>query len=464
MTIPTATQTTATSTSDGDSPSLVDRLHHGQHPHVKVGVSDIDGILRGKYMESEKFLSACRKGLGFCNVVFGWDMHDKSYDNGSYTGWHSGYPDAMVQVDEQSLRQIPWENGMPFALADFVNSSGEPLPICPRQVLKGVIDRLAAAGFEAQVSLEFEWFNFRESPDSIREKGFRNLNTLTPGMFGYSLLRPSLNQDFFHALLTELPAFGIPLEGLHTETGPGVLEAAIRHSGPLEAADRGILFKTAVKQIAYRFGIIPTFMARWNPQLPGSSGHIHQSLWCRKTNKNLFNDSKLCDHYMAGLVTCLPELLVLFAPTVNSYKRLVEGFWAPTRSTWGVENRTSAFRFIPGMGGSEESTRIETRVGGADLNPYLAVAATLAAGLYGIENKLELPWPAVEGSAYQDTNATSLARNLHDATDELDYSERARPLLGAAFVDHYVQTRRWEWRQAQEAISPWELERYFETV
>jgi glutamine synthetase len=285
-------------------------------------------------------------------------------------------------------------------------------------------------------------------------------------MFGYSLLRAGQNRPFMNALMDELLAFGVPIEGLHTETGPGVLEAAILYGEAIEAADRAVLFKASAKEIGARFGIMPSFMAKWNEKLPGCSGHIHQSL--RNANgDSVFYDpadphkmSPLFRHYVAGQVQLLPELLPFFAPTVNSYKRLVEGAWAPTRSNWGVDNRTTAFRVIPG---SAKSTRLETRVSGSDVNPYLALAAALGSGLYGIEHQLELPNP-VTGNGYADEVAPKLPANLYEAATRLSGSQAAREIFGEAFLEHYVATRLWEWRQSQTAVTSWEMERYFEII
>jgi glutamine synthetase len=287
-------------------------------------------------------------------------------------------------------------------------------------------------------------------------------------MFGYSLLRLNQDHPFVNALFDELAAFRVPLEGLHTETGPGVLEAAILYSAPVEAGDRAVLFKTGAKEIGHRFGVLPTFMAKWNADLPGCSGHIHQSLWDRDRRTNLFHDesaphrmSALFRSYVAGQMRGMAELLPFFAPTVNSYKRLVEGAWAPTKVNWGVDNRTTALRVIPG---SAKSTRLETRVNGSDTNPYLALAAALASGLHGIEHKLELPSGPVTGSGYQDQTAPTLPRTLAEATLRLERSELARELFGADMVEHFVATRRWEWRQYCKAVTNWEMARYFEII
>ena len=447
--------------------AVVDTLSTDSSDYVKVAIVDIDGVLRGKYLEKSKFLSAVDGGFGFCDVVFGWDSGDECYDNVTYTGWQSGYPDGTVRIDLDTHRRIPWENDRHFFLCDFVGSTPE-VTVCPRRLVSSLTERAASLGYAANFGLEFEWFNFTETPRSANDKGFRELQPLSPGMFGYSVLRQTHAQPFFDALLVELKRFGVPLEGLHTETGPGVFEAAIVYSDALAAADRGVLFKSAVKEIGHRFGILPTFMARWDTSLPGCSGHAHQSLWDIDGERNLFHDaadpngmSDTMRSWVAGILTLLPELLVLFAPTVNSYKRLVDGFWAPTRPTWGVDNRTVAARVIPG---SASSTRLELRVPGADINPHLAVAGCLAAGLWGVERKLPLDRPATVGSGYADESVERLPRNLMDATRRFAESTVVRELLGDAFVDHFSATREWEWRQFQDAVTDWELRRYFEII
>ena len=348
---------------------------------VKLGAFDIDCTLRGKYVSLEKFWSAAESGTAFCDVVFGWDIGDALYDNGKATGWHTGFPDATASIDLGSFRLIPWEPGTAFFLLDFVNLAG----IAPRQVLRRVLEK--AAGYRARFSAEYEFFLFHETPESLRAKSFRNLIPLSPGAFGYSVLRASQNSALALDLFDQLAGFGVPVEGFHTETGPGVYEAAIAVDDALAAADKAALFKTAVKEIAARHGLIPTFMAKWNADLPGSSGHLHQSLW--DSERNLFADgaggmSPLMQQYISGLVANLPELAAVFCPTINSYKRTVPGAWAPINATWGVDNRTTAIRAIPG---GSKSTRVELRLTGADINPYLAMAASLAAGLDGIERE-----------------------------------------------------------------------------
>jgi len=433
---------------------------------VKVAVSDIDGILRGKFLHVDKFFGAVDGGFGFCDVVFGWDSHDQCYDNTQVTGWQHGFPDALARIDLGTHRSVPWDGGVPFFLGEFVAADGSPYPICPRQTLKRVLARAEKLGVAPMCGVEFEWFNFAETPQSWAAKRGVAPEPITPGMFGYSLLRMGDQRGFFNALMDEMAAFGVPIEGLHTETGPGVYEAAIAFSGALEAADRAILFKTGAKEIGKRFGVMPSFMAKWSPAYPGCSGHVHQSLSDGKSNlffdaKSSRSMSRLFESYLAGQLACLMEFAPLFWPTVNSYKRLVDGFWAPVKPTWGMDNRTASFRVIAG---SPKSTRLETRCPGADINPYLAVAAVVAAGMHGVERGLKLSAPPVTGTNEGAEHIPRAPRSLIETTRIFRDSAIARDWLGDTFVEHFAATREWEWRQWQDAVTDWELRRYFEII
>jgi glutamine synthetase len=440
------------------------------HPSgkVKIAFTDVDGILRGKYISAEKFISVVEGTTGFCDVIFGWDMGDVAYDNTSYTGWHSGYPDAPAKIDLSTFRKIPWEQDVPFFLGELIDQNGEPSYVCPRQLVKKVMQEAESMGFTPYFSQEFEWYNFAETPQSANDKDFKNLIPLTPGMFGYSILRSSLKNPFFTDLFELLRKFNVPLEGLHTETGPGTFEAAVCYCVIDEAADRATLFKSAVKEIAYKHGVMATFMAKINENLPGCGGHVHQSLWDKAKDQNVFYDDKdewkmsgLMKSYIAGQLYCLPHILPLFAPTINSYKRLVEGAWAPTTLTWGMDNRTVALRVLSG---SSKACRLETRVIGADVNPYLAMAACLASGLYGIKHQLELKQPMTTGNGYLDNSNGTLPRTLDEATQMMKQSAVAKEILGEKFTEHFTQTREWEWRQHLKAVTDWEYKRYFEII
>ncbi|HEB88331.1 MAG TPA: glutamine synthetase [Deltaproteobacteria bacterium] len=435
--------------------------------HFKIGIFDIDGVFRGKYVNREKFRSAVAKGFGFCDVVFGWDSHDELYQDGiEVSGWHTGYRDASVRLDLSTLRRIPFEEDTLLLIGRFEEPYAR---VCPRSVLARTIEKADAMGFEVDAAFEYEFFLFDETPDSIRKKGYRDLQPFTPGMFGYSILRNSVHAELYHELIDEMDAFDCPLEALHTETGPGVIEAAIRHARGLDAADRAALFKTFTKVFAQRAGLMATFMAKWSNDYPGQSGHLHLSLRDKSSGQNAFHAegepfdmSQTMRQFVAGQVRYMPELLAMVCSTINSYRRLVPGMWAPTASNWGVENRTTAVRVIPG---GPNGQRSEYRVAPADANPHLAEAAALASGLRGIEESLELPDPVL-GNGYEDPESLRhpLPSSLREASDRLRASEMARAVFGDTFVEHYAGTRDWEDRECRKTVTDWDLARYFEII
>ncbi|MEP7029875.1 MAG: glutamine synthetase [Pseudolabrys sp.] len=434
-------------------------------PHIKVGVTDVDGVLRGKYLSREKFLSVLQKNFGFCDVIVGWDSNDQLYDNVTYTGWHTAYPDALARIVPESGRIMPFENGTPFFLSELIDKAEA---ICPRGLLRRVLAKADALGFKVSSAFEYEFFVFNETPDSVRAKGYRNLQPVTPGYFGYSVLRSSVHAELYDELLAMCRDMDMPLEGLHTETGPGVIEAAIGVDDALRAADKAVLFKTFTKVMAQRRGLMATFMAKWSNNWPGQSGHIHLSLRDKDDRSAFFAEkgehhiSDTMRHFIGGQQKLMPAILAMVSSTVNSYSRLVPGFWAPTSATWGVENRTTALRAIPG---SASSQRVEYRIAAADANPYIALAAALGSGLWGIENRIE-PSAAVTGNAYAlpDDAALGLPRTLWEAAQRLRASKEARELFGDAFVDHFAATREWEEREFRKHVTDWELARYFEII
>lgn len=433
--------------------------------HVRVGVFDNDGILRGKYIDRPKFFSALDKGMGFCDVVLGWDSNDQQYDNITFTGWHTAFPDAPVRLLPETCRALPFEGNMLLFLGEF---TGHAESVCPRATLRRVLERAATMGYGVSAAAEYEFFVFNETPASVREKGYRGLQNLTPGMFGYSVLRSSVHAELYQALLQLSEDMRMPIEGLHTETGPGVIEAALHYTEALEAADRAALFKTFVKVLAQRRGLMATFMAKWSQQLPGQSGHLHVSL-ARKDGSSAFYDeasphtmSKEMRWFVGGQQALMPELLAMVAATVNSYTRLVPGFWAPTSATWGVENRTCALRVIQG---GPKAQRVEYRIAAADINPYLALAVAIGSGLWGIEHRIE-PDEPISGNAYDRKLPAKrqLPRTLSEAAERLAHSKAAQALFGAPFVEHFAATRQWEEREFRRAVTDWELARYFEII
>lgn len=429
----------------------------------KVAVTDIDGILRGKYLARDKFLSTLDKGFGFCDVVLGWDCQDQLLDRTQVSGWHTAYRDAPVELDLSTARLVPSEDDTVLVLGQF---TGDYAAACPRQLLRRVIARAESMGLFARAAFEYEFFVFDETPESVREKGYRNLKPFTPGMFGYSMLRAGVHAELYQELLDDMRDLEVPIEGLHTETGPGVLEAAIEHAPALDAADRATLFKTYSKIFLQRRGLMGTFMAKWNDALPGQGGHIHVSL-ADRAGRSVFYDpnapeglSDTFRHFVAGQVTLLPHILPLVCATVNSYRRLVPGMWAPTHANWGIENRTTAVRAIPA---GSSGTRSEYRIAPADANPYLALSAALVSGLYGIERRLELP--PIVGNAYEQLTASvALPGTLGEATRAFAESPLVRELLGDGFVEHFTATREWEDRAARRHVSDFDLARYFEII
>ncbi|GJJ72014.1 glutamine synthetase [Entomortierella parvispora] len=473
---------------------------------VKVAGVDLDGILRGKVMAKSKFLSILESGFGFCSVIFGWDMHDKTYPTElSVSNAANGYRDIIAIPDLSTFRRIPWEGNIPFFLLSFFEpATREPLAVCPRGVLKKVTDELASLGWEAMCGAEFEFFNFKESPDSLAAKGHTNPEALTPGMFGYSLLRPTLNKEYFYDVFDECKAFGVNIESFHTETGPGVFEAALAYDNATNMADMANLFKLSVKQLGMKQGIMPTFMAKPYGDQPGCSGHLHFSLRDIATKTNLFASSlankddpqqfdsnaaraswedstdgvehmsQIMKWFTAGLLTGLPSIMAILAPNINSYKRLVENYWAPVTVSWGIESRVSAIRIIGPPQCDPKGTRLEMRVGGADINPHLAIAACLAMGLYGIKNKLSMPVGPTTADAEVEQNnaggkvqvkAERLPKSLKDSANAmLAKGSMAREVFGDDFVDHYGATRLNEYRIWETAVTTWETQRYFELV
>ena len=433
--------------------------------HVKVGVFDVDGVMRGKYMSRDKFVSAAVNGFGFCNVVLGWDSNDQLYDNVKFTGWHTGYPDASVRIIPETCRELPFEDDGLLFIGEFMQPADA---ICPRGTLRRVLDRARQMGLTARAGFEYEFFVFDETPDSVREKHYRNLQPMAPGCFGYSMIRNSVHADFYRSLLDLCERMRMPIEGLHEETGPGVIEAALSVDEGLAAADKAALFKTFIKVLAQRQGRMATFMAKWSPDWPGQSGHIHISL-LDPNGTNAFYDaqsehgmSRTMRHFIGGQQKLMPELCAMIAPTVNSYTRLIPGFWAPTDASYGVDNRTCALRVIPA---GKKSQRVEFRVAAADANPYISLAAAIGAGLWGIENEIE-PEAPVAGNAYEQRfpRRLSLPRSLGVSADRLSRSKPARELFGDAFVDHYAASREWEEREFHRAVTDWEMQRYFEII
>ncbi|KAK9898697.1 glutamine synthetase/guanido kinase [Cystobasidium minutum MCA 4210] len=474
-----------------NAPTTIEELEAALKDDYKVKLAgiDVDNVLRGKIMQKEKFLSCVKsssRSFGFCSVVFGWDIHDQTYTKElSISNLSNGYRDIEARIDISTLRRIPYEGNIPLFLVTFIDpETGKGLHACPRALLQKVIGQLSdELSVKPYSGAEFEFFQFKETPASVHDKGFRNLQTLTPGMHGYSMLRTQVSGPYFHDVYDTCRDFGIPLEGWHTETGPGVYEAALAYTDSLRMADNAILFKMTCKALGYKYDIMPTFMAKPHNGLPGCSGHIHVSLQ-DSNGRNIFaleegktrDDakwadlkyvSKECEWFLAGVLAGLPDIMPCLVPTINGYKRLVENFWAPVNVSWGYESRLASVRLISPPLASPKATRLEIRVPGADMNVHYAFAAIFALGLHGIKNKMELtiqPTSQVKPENHA-TAFDRLPRDLNEATQRFKApNSLARQTLGDAFVDHFAGTREHEWMLYSQTVSDWELARYFELV
>ncbi|CRG86335.1 glutamine synthetase [Talaromyces islandicus] len=463
---------------------------------VKLAGVDADGILRGKLVSKKKFLSIATDGFGFCSVIFGWDMHDRTYFKElAISNKENGYRDLLAIPDLGSFRRIPWENDVPFFLVSFFDpETRQPISPCPRGLLQSAVDKLEKEGYQAMAGAEFEFYQFRAPQNESGERNssgtasflknnpVESLPPLTEGMFGYSITRPVHNQDYYYGIFDACEKFRCDIEGWHTESGPGVFEAALQFGEIKETADRAGLFKYVVKSLGSKYGITPAFMAKPREGLPGNSGHMHVSI-VSKEGKNLFvRDtpdpsppypevkylSDMGRHFLAGLLEGLPDIMPMFAPTINSYKRLVENFWAPVTVSWGLEHRAASIRLIAPPTASAKATRFEVRVPGADANPHYVLAAILATGWRGVEKKLEIPVPPLgkgEDTGGAGDKGERLAKTLQEANDIFKRPESiAREVFGDEFVDHYSGTREHEVLLWQEAVTDWEVRRYIETV
>ncbi len=460
-----------------DIAEIKQRITNHDIEYVKVGAPDIEGVFRGKRVAGKFFLDSLEDGFAQCDVLFGWDIAENVLPNLKASNWERGFADIVMKPDLVTFAPVPWEQNVYSCICDLWSEHGEEVTIAPRYVLGSLVERARALGYVPMAASELEFRFFRETQMSLREKDFGpHLTPLNPGMNCYAISQASADDHLLSHIARMMRDHGVEIEGYNREHGPGMYEMNIHYSDARGAADRTMLFKTGVKEICYQDGFAATFMAKWSDQEDGSSGHSHMSLWDSNMQRNLFWDedapahmSQTMRYFLAGVLDKLPEFMPLYAPVINSYKRYIEGTWAPLNTTWGMDNRTCSVRII---NNGRRSIRIENRVPGADANFYLVFAAMLASGLYGIEHKLELP-SQLSGNAYDAATIASaieagqikpLARNLTDATNLFERSEVAKEYLGADFVEHFTATRRWEVREYEKAVTNWDRRRYFELI
>jgi len=427
--------------------------------NVHVGVFDADAILREKTVGLKKAEKLIRDGYRLSDVIYEWDIGERTFSGGAFA-------DEAAEIDPTSGRIYPFAQNSAWVLADF---TGPHADISPRNLARTQVQRAESMGYGVRAAFEYEFFVFEETPDSLREKDYRNLRSFAPGNWSYSALTPACENEFLSGLLETIRTAGIEVDAFHTELGPGCLEAPLFAREGLRAPDDAAMFKTIAKAYALKHGKMATFMAKWSNRWPGQSAHLHLSLFRLDSGEPVFGglgDGKSPDPamraFLGGLLSHLPELLVMCAHTVNAYRRMVPDAWAPTFAGWGIENRSCAARAILRP---SESARIEFRVPAADSNPYLAFAACLGAGLTGIEHKIEPP-PPVEGNAYRGTIAREcrFPRNLLEAAERFRASRKARELFGDRFVDWFARAREWEDEVFRRHVSDLDVRRYFEAV
>ncbi|MEX2102768.1 MAG: glutamine synthetase family protein [Gaiellaceae bacterium] len=424
---------------------------------VVVAFTDMQGRLMGKRVHGEYFLEGDLAGHGAegCNYLLALDMENEPVPGYQIANWEQGYGDFGMLPDMATLRRIPWLEATALVLCDVVWHDGTPVTPSPRQVLKRQVERASELGYTPKFGSELEFYLLKETFAEAHAKHYRDLTPSVSYILDYHILATTYDEPLLRQIRNGMQGAGIRVESSKGEAWPGQQEVNFRFDDAVTMADNHTVYKNGAKEIAHLNGCSVTFMAKPDHTWIGNSCHIHSSLW--RDGENAFaGESDLFKQYLAGQIACSRELAIFLAPTINSYKRFAAGSWAPTTLAWGHDNRTCGFRIV----GHGSALRPETRIPGGDVNPYLSFAALLAAGLYGIENELELPAP-LEGNAYE-SDAERFPGSLREATEALENGSMAREALGDDVVDHYLNYARTEQRLFDEVVTCYERERMFE--
>lgn len=434
---------------------------------VVAAMVDLQGRLIGKRFHAPFFAEGAYEETHGCNYLLGLDIEMEPVPGYKATSWEKGYGDFVLKPDMATLRRTPWLPGTALVICDVLDHhTHDDVPHSPRAMLKKQLTRLQAMKLKAYMASELEFFLFDDSYEIANRKGYRDLQTSGYYIQDYHILQTTKEEGVMRAIRNGLHGAGIPVENSKGEWGPGQEEINVQYSDALEMADRHAIIKNGCKEIAYGLGKAITFMAKWDYGMAGSSSHIHQSLWSADGKSSLFFDkagehgmSEMMKHYLAGQLEHAGEMTYFLAPYINSYKRFMAGTFAPTRAIWSFDNRTAGYRLC---GAGTRGIRVECRVGGADLNPYLAFAALLAAGLDGIEKKMKLE-PVFSGDAYDPSKKLrEIPKTLREATALLDGSRLLRAAMGDEVIDHYVHTAKWEQFEFDRRVTDLELKRGFE--
>ena len=443
--------------------ALKSSVADGSVDTVLVCLVDMQGRLMGKRFHAGHFVGGAYKETHCCNYLLATDLEMATPDGYAATSWASGYGDYVMKPDLATLRPVPWLEGTVMVLCDVLDHhTHAPVPHSPRAMLKAQIARLDAMGLEAMMATELEFFLFAQNFDDIRRSGFRDLEPISGYNEDYAILQTTREEHVMRPIRNHLWNAGIPIENSKGEAEAGQEELNIKYAAALDTADYHTIAKNAVKEIADSHGHAASFLPKWHHDKVGSSSHVHQSLW--KDGSNAFHDpgdklgmSQLMKHYMAGLLKYAPDYTYFLAPYINSYKRFQKGSFAPTRIIWSVDNRTAGFRLC---GDGTKAVRVECRIGGSDLNPYLAMAALLAAGIAGIEEELELDAP-FSGDAYAGETGM-IPSTLRDARDTLRGSAMLRAAMGSEVIEHYSRAAEVEIEDFDRVVTDYEIARGFE--
>jgi len=432
---------------------------------VLACIVDMQGRLMGKRFHAEAFLEIAEAETHCCNYLLATDLEMATPEGFASTSWEGGYGDYIMKPDLKTIRPVPWLDGTAMVLCDVIDHhTHEPVPHSPRQILKQQIARASDMGFTPMMATELEFFLFKGTHDEIAKRGFR-LTPISNYNEDYHIFQTSKEEYVMRPIRNHLRAMGVPVEGSKGEAEAGQEELNIKYDQALATADHHCLAKHAVKEIAHKHGVAASFLPKWHSERVGSASHIHQSLLKTgsKTNafytrKNKLGKSAIMDHYLAGLIHYAEEYTYFLAPYINSYKRFAKGTFAPTQLVWSVDNRTAAFRLC---GDNTQSVRVECRVPGADVNPYLALAAQLAAGLKGIKDKLPLP-DEFSGDAYSDNKSRHIPRTLLEARETMQASGMLKEAFGEGVVAHYARAAEWEIEEFNRAVTDYEIARGLE--
>ncbi|MGB8349657.1 MAG: glutamine synthetase family protein [Gaiella sp.] len=431
----------------------------GEIDTVVVAFTDMQGRLLGKRLHAEFFVEEMDAGhpVEGCNYLLALEMEMDPVPGYEIASWEQGYGDFAVTPDMATLRRIPWLEGTALVLGDVGWHDGSPVGPSPRQVLRAQVERAEKLGLTPMIGSELEFFLVKETYAEAHANGYTGLTPTVPYILDYHILATTYDEPLMRALRNGMQAAGMRVETSKGEAWPGQQELNFRFSDALTMADNHVIYKNGAKEIAFLHGCAITFMPKPFEDWIGNSCHIHSSLF-RRDEAAFANDDALFGQWLAGQIACASELAVFFAPTVNSYKRYAAGSWAPTTLAWGNDNRTCGFRVV----GHGKARRVETRIPGGDVNPYLAFAALIASGLHGIEQDLEAP-PPLQGNAYE-SDAERFPSTLRDAIAALEAGTMARAAFGDQVVDHYLNYARTEQGLFDRFVTDWERRRYFERI